>query len=64
MAIVNGLTPETNYTATLKNGTKTRGVLTFMSGFDLTKGIIVNPQDDLNAKIAQAPAVFSSVVIV
>lgn len=56
VAIVNGLTPETNYTATLKNGTKTRGVLTFMSGVDLTKGIIVNPQDDLNAKIAQAPA--------
>ncbi|KUJ63903.1 hypothetical protein AR687_01575 [Flavobacteriaceae bacterium CRH] len=55
-AIVTGLTPETNYTATLKNGTKTRGTLTFTSGVDLTKGIIVNPQDDLIAKVAQAPA--------
>lgn len=52
-ATVTGLTPETNYTATLKNGTKTRGILTFTSGVDLTKGIIVNPGDDLNAKVAQ-----------
>lgn len=56
VAIANGLTPETNYTATLKNGTKTRGILTFTSGVDLTKGIVINPQDDLNAKVAQAPA--------
>lgn len=55
-AIVNGLTPETNYTATLKNGTKTRGILTFTSGVDLTKGIVINPQDDLIAKVAQAPS--------
>ncbi len=54
VAIVTGLTPETNYTATLKNGTKTRGTLVFTSGVDLTKGIVVNPGDDLNAKIAQA----------
>lgn len=53
VAIVNGLTPETNYTTTLKNGTKTRGILTFTSGVDLTKGIVVNPGDDLNAKVAQ-----------
>lgn len=53
VAIVTGLTPETNYTALLKNGTKTRGTLTFTSGVDLTKGIVVNPGDDLNAKIAQ-----------
>jgi hypothetical protein len=53
VAIVTGLTPETNYTALLKNGTKTRGTLTFTSGVDLTKGILVNPGDDLNAKIAQ-----------
>ena len=50
-ATVTGLTPETNYTATLKNGTKTRGILTFTSGVDLTKGIVVNPGDDLNAKV-------------
>ena len=56
VAIVTGLTPETNYTATLKNGTKTRGTLTFTSGVDLTKGIVINPQDDLVAKVAQAPA--------
>ncbi|TDO77597.1 fibronectin type III domain protein [Flavobacterium chryseum] len=55
VAVVTGLTAETNYTATLKNGTKTRGILTFTSGVDLTKGIIVNPQDDLIAKVAQAP---------
>lgn len=56
LAIVTGLTGETNYTATLKNGTKTRGILTFTSGVDLTNGIVVGPQDDLIAKITQAPA--------
>ncbi|MBZ4036780.1 DUF4957 domain-containing protein [Flavobacterium sp. 17A] len=56
VAIVNGLTGETDYTATLKNGTKTRGILNFTSGVDLTRGIVVNPGDDLNAKIAQATA--------
>ncbi|KAF2514243.1 DUF4957 domain-containing protein [Flavobacterium foetidum] len=56
VAIVTGLTPEVSCTATLKNGTKTRGILTFMSGVDLTKGIVVNPGDDLNAKIAQVTA--------
>ncbi len=55
-ATVTGLTPETNYTATLKNGTKTRGILTFTSGVDLTKGILVNPGDNLTDKIAQATA--------
>ncbi|MDQ8012358.1 MAG: DUF4957 domain-containing protein [Flavobacterium nitrogenifigens] len=56
VAVVTGLTPETNYDVTLKNGTKTRGTLQFTSGVDLTNGIIVNPGDDLNAKIAQASA--------
>lgn len=56
VAIVTGLTPETNYAVTLKNGTKTRGTLNFTSGVDLTNGIVINSVDDLNAKIAQAPA--------
>ncbi|MFC0776598.1 DUF5123 domain-containing protein [Flavobacterium sp. HJSW_4] len=56
VAIVTGLTPETDYAVTLKNGTKTRGTLSFTSGVDLTNGIIVNPGDDLNAKIALATA--------
>lgn len=55
-AVVEGLTGETNYTATLLNGVKKRGVVTFISGIDLTTGIIVNPGDDLNAKITAAPA--------
>ncbi|WP_281232019.1 DUF5123 domain-containing protein [Flavobacterium gelatinilyticum] len=56
VATVTGLTGETDYTATLKNAAKTRGILTFTSSVDLTKGIVVNPGDDLNAKITQAAA--------
>ncbi|CAC9974018.1 DUF5123 domain-containing protein [Flavobacterium panici] len=55
-AIVNGLTGETAYTATLLNGTKTRGTATFTTGIDITNGIVVNPGDDLAASIAAAPA--------
>jgi Domain of unknown function (DUF5123)/Domain of unknown function (DUF4957) len=56
VAIVSGLTSETAYTATLINGTKTRGVRTFTTGIDIGTGILVKPEDDLNAKIADAPA--------
>ena len=56
VATVNGLTGETDYTATLLNGTKTRGTATFTTGIDITNGIVVNPGDDLAASIAAAPA--------
>lgn len=54
VAIVNGLTGETPYTATLLNGTKTRGIRTFTTGIDIGTGILVKPTDDLNAKINEA----------
>lgn len=56
VAIVTGLTGETGYTATLLNGAKKRGVVTFTTGIDVTTGIVVTPEDDLIAKIAAAPA--------
>ncbi len=55
VAIVTGLTGETAYTATLVNGTKTRGVRTFKTGIDIGTGILVKETDDLNAVIAAAP---------
>ena len=54
VAKVTGLTGETNYTATLLNGTKKRGVRTFTTGIDIGTGILVKPEDDLNAKISEA----------
>lgn len=54
VATVTGLTGETAYTATLFNGTKKRGVVTFSTGIDIGTGILVKPTDDLNAKIAAA----------
>ena len=56
VAVVTGLTGETDYTATLLNGTKTRGVRTFKTGIDIGTGILVKPTDDLNAAIIAAPA--------
>lgn len=56
VAIITGLTGETAYTATLLNGTKKRGVVTFTTGIDIGSGILVKPEDDLNAVIAAAPA--------
>lgn len=56
VALVTGLTGETEYTATLLNGTKTRGVRPFKTGIDIGTGILVKPTDDLNAAIAAAPA--------
>lgn len=56
IAVVTGLTGETFYTATLLNGTKKRGVRTFTTGIDIGTGILVKPEDDLNAKIAAADA--------
>lgn len=54
VAIVTGLTSETDYTATLYNGTKKRGERTFKTGIDIGTGILVKPEDDLNAKIQAA----------
>lgn len=56
VAVVTGLTGETDYTATLLNGTKTRGLRTFKTGIDIGTGILVKPTDDLNAAITAAPA--------
>jgi hypothetical protein len=56
VAVVTGLTGETDYTATLFNGTKKRGLRTFKTGIDIGTGILVKPTDDLNAAIATAPA--------
>jgi hypothetical protein len=55
-AVVTGLTGETNYTATLLNGTKKRGVVSFETGIDIGTGILIKPEDDLSAKINDAPA--------
>lgn len=56
IAKITGLTGETTYTATLLNGTKKRGDATFKTGIDIGTGILVKPEDDLNAKITEAAA--------
>lgn len=56
IAKVTGLTGETDYTATLYNGTKKRGITTFKTGIDIGTGILIRPEDDLAAKIAEADA--------
>lgn len=56
VATVTGLTSETAYTATLVNGTKTRGVRTFTTGIDIGTGILVRPEDDIFQKINDAPS--------
>lgn len=56
VATITGLAGETSYTATLYNGTKIRGVLSFVSGVDLASKIIVNPTDNLLQKITDAPS--------
>lgn len=53
-ANVIGLTGETKYTATLLNGTKTRGTITFTTLIDLGGAIAVYPADNLQALIANA----------
>ena len=54
VATVAGLTSETEYTATLYNGTRIRGVKTFTTGIDIGAGILVTPEDDLFQMIADA----------
>ncbi|MEJ5996304.1 fibronectin type III domain-containing protein [Pedobacter sp. Du54] len=55
-ATISGLTGETNYTATLLNGTKIRGTMTFSTLLDLGGATSVSPSDDLAMVIANASA--------
>ncbi len=54
IAVIRGLSAETGYTATLLNGTKKRGVITFTTGIDVGDATLVKPTDDLLQKIAEA----------
>ncbi|KQB39106.1 DUF5123 domain-containing protein [Flavobacterium sp. L1I52] len=54
VATITGLSGETAYTATLWNGTKKRGVLTFTTGIDVGDATLISPTDDLLQKIADA----------
>jgi hypothetical protein len=54
IATITGLTGETNYTATLYNSGKKRGVQTFTTGIDIGTGILIKPTDDLFQKITDA----------
>lgn len=53
-ATIEGLTAETTYTATLKNGAKTRGTVEFMTLVDIGNAIAVYPEDDFLALLAAA----------
>lgn len=53
-AEITGLESETQYTAYLKNGEKTRGTQVFTTLVDTGNAIIVNPSDDLLALIEGA----------
>jgi len=54
VATIEGLTPETKYTAVLKNGSKTRGTISFETPLDLGGATQVFPEDDLTAMLAAA----------
>jgi hypothetical protein len=56
VAIVSGLTGETEYTVTLYKGTKQRGQIKFTTLIDIGDATAVHPEDDLNAMIAAAAA--------
>ncbi|MEN6589079.1 MAG: fibronectin type III domain-containing protein [Proteiniphilum sp.] len=53
-ATIEGLTAETSSTAILKNGTKTRGILEFMTLVDIGNAIAVHPEDDFISLLAAA----------
>ena len=53
-ATIEGLTSETEYTAKLMNGTKTRGTVKFTTLVDLGGAIPVTPEDDFAALLAAA----------
>jgi hypothetical protein len=54
IAVITGLTGETNYTATLYNNTKVRGILMFTTGIDVGDNTLVLPTDDLFQVITDA----------
>lgn len=54
IAILTGLTSETDYSVQLKNGTKNKGVATFTTLIDIGDATAVYPEDDLSAVIAVA----------
>ncbi|MCF4101053.1 fibronectin type III domain-containing protein [Gillisia sp. M10.2A] len=54
VATISGLTQETEYTATLYNGSKIRGVKMFTTGIDIGTGKLVTTEDDLFQMIADA----------
>ncbi|MDT0651521.1 DUF5123 domain-containing protein [Autumnicola edwardsiae] len=56
IATVTGLSSETDYTATLLNGSQIRGVKEFTTGIDIGDGKLVTPEDDLLQMIADAVA--------
>ncbi|WP_321479274.1 fibronectin type III domain-containing protein [uncultured Bacteroides sp.] len=53
-AKISGLTSETEYTAKLLNGTRTRGTISFTTLIDLNGAIAVYPESDFEALIAAA----------
>jgi hypothetical protein len=55
-ATITGLASETTYTVVLKNGTKTRGTLSFTTLLDLGGAIQVTPDDDLKTILEGASA--------
>lgn len=62
-ATINGLTPETTYTATLLNGTKTRGTITFTTRIDLNGASLIEEGEDLEARLIAATAGESFVIM-
>ncbi|ULC59027.1 fibronectin type III domain-containing protein [Flaviramulus sp. BrNp1-15] len=54
IAIITGLTSETDYMATLYNNTKIRGTADFTTGIDVGDNTLVLPTDDLLQMIADA----------
>ncbi|MEE2772817.1 MAG: DUF5123 domain-containing protein [Bacteroidota bacterium] len=56
VATITGLSSETEYTATLLNGSKVRGLKVFTTGIDIGTGKLVTPEDDLLQMITDAVA--------
>ena len=56
IAVIEGLTSLTSYTANLYNGSSRRGLRIIKTGIDLSDGIEVNPADNLATIIANAPS--------
>lgn len=54
IAVITGLTGETDYIAQLLNNTNIRGVQVFTTGIDIGDGILVTPTDDIFQMVADA----------